>query len=595
MRFYVLTERTIAAVLWRVFRRLPTVVISVNASIPPVNHLLRRIAQRLESTRLTPLHAVFPDHHPAWDHSAPLLEDLYAKLEPRMRALFGFDEFRNLPAPYDVASCNAVTNYVGVQLSTIRAVRAIVRKYGIAPHDIGGLPVSLASLSADSSEQKSPENFGTGWPTQISNACIAVCLAGISFVRIVRYWVDPRRSVKPVDFAVDYTGDESDYALCRDIRDRKSIIFVGRKSRPGPNSLPRELSDLDVCGSNEGFLPTSLAIRSVYRAFGEIWQIWCVARRVEIRLFFRLASLPVKRINFEALFQRHPLGIFWSRDQYNVEHVIRQHVLTNAGGQQWSVFNGCLSYTYLYPQLRYLALDRFYVMTPSMFEGNIRSLWMPGMEVVGVETFRATRADYEYQSEDRPNDILFMASIWTGRREYIKAIAETAAAYPERTVYVQIKPVYRNTPFGDSFATALMESGPNIVVTGEIPYDLFRKVTISISDPSTVALEALQYGVYSFVFDIPEIQDHAFHRDIPGFCVNDGAEIVNRISSMEEGRWVYPIDEVGKLIRMDGEHFLDTVRMDMGLPRRMPSLPIWPDGINLASTSPIPVRKKASQ
>ncbi len=595
MKFYGANEVTLVPILWRAARKLPTVVVVVDPFFPPLDSILRNIISALENrSRLTPRHDVLADLHTQWDHAAPLLANLYEELEPEINACFEFDRLARLPAPYSAAARAVVTGYISHNLATIHVVRTLASRQLAVASSVGGLTNSLLSLATGVTIKPNLRTLGRVSRRTIS-ALVASQIAVIGLGRILRYLFAPRSSGKRYDLGVDSIGDESDYALCRELRNQRSIIFVGRKRSPAPDGLPIDLSDLEVCGTFDGCLTITDAISAAKALLIDTKNIWWAAGELELRLFFRVAALPVKRIAFEALLNRYPQRIFWSRDQYNAEHILRYHEIHKIGGEQWSVFNGCLSYTYLYPQLRYLSLDRFYAMTPEMFTDGLRKHWVPGMKVIGVETFRAARADYRNRSKDSHRDILFMSSIWTGRTEYENAIRDTARAFPDRTIYVQTKPAYRKTPLGDSFISALEKAAPNIVISDNKPYELFGKVKFAISDPSTVALEALQYGVFGFLFDIPASQKIAFHRNIEGFCVISGAELVSRIRSMEVGEWVYPMNKIEQLIRLDGVHFLDTVRTDMGLKPLAPPNPVWLSDISEPNPARYPAGRESAR
>ena len=124
----------------------------------------------------------------------------------------------------------------------------------------------------------------------------------------------------------------------------------------------------------------------------------------------------------------------------------------------------------------------------------------------------------------------------------------------------------------DNFIEDCQGGLSNIEYSSDSPYELFFRCEYGISDPSSIAVEAIQFGVKAFVFDIPRVQSSNVFREFPGLIVDDSSQARTRILEIENGLWRYPIENFKDLVDMSGMVFFDRVRRDMGLPARQESI-----------------------
>jgi|GEM_PF-1894118 len=589
LKAYVFNELMVLPILLQGLRGRSVVLLEVDPILPPLHGLLQRLRSRLTTCGWAKrLEEILPQHHPAWDHAGPLLENMYETLEPEINRIYGFASLASVPGPYAIALRNATTAYIARRLVILLALRDLLDQGFVAPTGFGGVPIGLARLLSVVVANDIPIRHRV-W-CAVWRRVANTTLAGINILYCA-IWAVTRLKIRlPVaekfDVAVDYIFDTSDDGLCKEVMPHRSVLLVGRKTAPSFNRLPEELQALPRCSTTEGHVAVLQAPGLVINAIADIVRIWRASSNTDTVLFLALVALPLKNLRCRAFFDRYHIGIYWGRDPYNAEHVLRHHHLHRTGGISWAVFQGYPSYAALYPHFRYLNFDRYYMMTPCFFDGPVRMHWPESMEVKSIEAFCATRDEYERRFEPRAHDILFMSSIWTGQPEFVSAIRIVAQAFPDRKIFVQTKRGFAATPAGHQFAADAVALAPNVVLSKELPYDLFVRSRYSVSDPSTVIFEAIQFGNYSFVFDIPDAQKSGVHRLIEGFSVTSGEEIVKRIKGIESGVEPFPIERFQSFIQLDGEHFLDTIRQDLGIdPKRMPQ-PIWCEGASLVQDMP---------
>ncbi len=595
MKPFVVNELTLPVLLLCRLLRRPAIMLAVDALLPPLNGILRRACRRLrDGDAVRMVWELLPQRHPEWDHAGPLLDNMYETLEPQIERIFRFDRLAALPVPYAIAARHAATTYVSGRLGILLSLRQCGEAGLERPADACGLADGIRRLAIADADGAEAGSVWRSAVRRVTNAAVAVGSLFYAVAWTLMHLRLRRQEPETVDVAFDYIFDTSDDGLCREISRHRRAMLVGRSGTPSVDRLPDDMRRYARAGTDDGRVAPVQAPGYLGRTLADTIGIWRAAGGTDTALFLSMISLPLKNMRYRAFFDRYRIGMFWGRDQYNPEHVLRHHQLRRIGGRSWGVLQGCPSYAALYPQFRYLSFDRYYMLTPSLFGTPERRHWPDSMKVVGVEAFCATRDEYERRFAARPSDIAFMSSIWTGKPEFTEAVGTVARAFPDRKIYVQSKPGFAATPAGLRFAEAAVAIAPNVEVSKELPYDLFIRTRFVVSDPSTVALEAIQFGNYAFMFDIPSDHEIAFHRTVDGYCVGSGEEIVERIRGIEAMTWRYPIENFDNLLRLDGEHFVDTVLRDLGLPAAMAPRPIWRNGESLLAGPPPSLQRTSS-
>jgi hypothetical protein len=223
----------------------------------------------------------------------------------------------------------------------------------------------------------------------------------------------------------------------------------------------------------------------------------------------------------------------------------------------------------------YVSFDRYYVFGRGPYDRYLSKTFDPNTIIVPAGTFTATREQFHTRFNERPNDIAICCAIFVGEQQTVEFINDIAAAFPNRSIFLQIKKQFIQTEPGLNLIRACTEEHKNVSLTSLSVYNLFQQVRYVISDPSSVIGEAIQMGNLAFAFDIPEVQQSSIWRDYPGLTVTTGAEFVECVERIEAGKSLYPIEKWGGLIDLSGRYFADIVRADVGLdPKELP-LPLY--------------------
>jgi len=144
-------------------------------------------------------------------------------------------------------------------------------------------------------------------------------------------------------------------------------------------------------------------------------------------------------------------------------------------------------------------------------------------------------------------------------RQFIVNLSE---AFPDKTIFMKVKGSFIERGQAHNLASDFSDRS-NIIVSNEVnPYELMFKARYSISDPSTMAAEAIHFGLISFLLDIDDREALIF-RDFPDLCIKTADEAIERIRSIEAGAWTYPRSKLKPLINYSRKALADYVEEDM--------------------------------
>ena len=203
----------------------------------------------------------------------------------------------------------------------------------------------------------------------------------------------------------------------------------------------------------------------------------------------------------------------------------------------------------------------------------MKNTWAKDMTVIPVGSFNAERQDYIRRLEPKPSDIVVYSAVFIGHPKMVEFVRGLATAFPDRTVILQIKETFVNKESGQKFAAECARNLPNVELTKEGLFSLMSKAQYAFSDPSTMVVEALQFGQFSFCIDLTPEGNNSLFLDYPEICVSDANDAAERIRSIETGRAEYPVEKLGDLIDLSGRVFLDVIRGDIGLAPKAQSFP----------------------
>lgn len=563
----VVNEATLPRLLWLAWRGRLVHILAIAPFLPPLRPLFDRLVARLtEAGRARPVVELCPELLPIWKFpTRTWFFDVFHRTEPWQDSWYRFAEadrdLGRLAFAYKQVTCNHTKHWHFPML----ALKSLLeRKVAVQAHGVGGELVGML------------EAYGGTWPhppprarwawRRVANLGLAAALAAWGLVWIVRR---TRRAVAPTEyfFAADFIGDRRDFPLYREVAEGGRILLVPRAGYQ-PHTYP-ELAEYDVADARSGLFEPAGALGAGLTLVREAAALWWAVGGRETALYYAAATIPAKRAVQRAFFNRYRARHFWNRDDYNVEHILRRDEIHRIGGVTMGITHGSPTVAIVQPMWRYISCDYYYVFGTYNYERYMKPTWDCG-HVTPVGTFGVAREDYPRQLAPKPRDILIFTALAIGDPRLVTFIRTLAAAFPDRKVLLQYKAIEFYKEDGPAMVRACQDGLPNVEPVVGDPYELLRRAYYVLSDPSTIIIEAIQFGGIGFCIDILEVQQACMYRAFPDLILKSGEEAVGRIRAIESGTWRFPREAVAPLIDLSGNVYFDLVRRDVGLPAKSP-------------------------
>jgi hypothetical protein len=571
-RVYNVTELSAAGLVLRAMLGQRPYVLAVDPIIPPLHAALRRLADRLvASGRARWIIELAPELDHVWEYPTRiLLYDIFAETEAWQNRRYRFAAIDRDVPDYAMAIKHVTCNFTRLRHFPWLLLTSVLR----AARDVRviGLPAdSREGLEAWQGRSYAPA-VRRGWtPATVLNAAVTLTMACYALGWLAARLRLRHRPPQDVFLVADYMEDPKDMAIYDAVADGGPIVLVPRDDAKHIAPHAR-LAPYAVAQTTDGAFGLTAAARNAAMVLHDAARLFRACHRLPVPLYYKVAALPWRRAVLRGFLGRYRPKFYWGRDDYNVEHVLRRQELHRVGARSFGVNHGYPVYCHRFPMWRYVSFDRYYAFGRAVYERYLKDTWAPDMEVVSAGAYAPTRDIYAWRARPRRKDIVFFTGVLVNEPRLAEIVRGVAAAFPDRSIHLQVKHLFVDKPSGRDFIAECRRDRPNVVHTRKPIYELLTVAQYACSDPSTVVLEALQFGQVSFALDVSSVQKVSILREFPGLCVSSAEELVRRIRAIEAGEWRYPRESFGELVDLSGRVIYDAVREDMGLPvRREPA------------------------
>ncbi|MBM3950489.1 MAG: hypothetical protein FJ311_03445 [Rhodospirillales bacterium] len=568
---YLLNEAAMPAILWRGLTGRISHLLAVEPVLPPLHGWLDRFATWAQRRGyLRPVVELCPEMKPLADYpTRVLLYDVFGTIEPWHDRYYRFAKAEREAPALAMAYKQVTCNHVRWKHHSLLMVEAVLRARPDAR--VIGLPRDTKDMLEAYWGRRFDAAPASRIPREPINALFSLAFALYAIVWTLSR-VRARVETESFFFAADYIEDERETELYREVEDGGPLLLALRNRS---YQVPAELrAKYRIAAPGDGRLTLAAAAKLLPALIAEAATIWRRFRRVEPSHFYLLAALPYRRSVLRAFFHRFRPRFFWGRDDYNVEHLIRREEIRRIGGQSHGINHGYPAYSAVFPMWRYIGFDRYYVFGRALYDRYMRKTWAADMEVVPVGTFGASRAQYKRRVIERPRNIVVFAAALIWDSEMVAFVRDLARHFPDRDILLQVKSTFVDTEAGQRFTAACAEGLANVRPVRAPMFELFERARYSFSDPSTVVVEALQFGLYSFFADVAPMQKTSLLREFEGLAVKSAAEAAQRIAGIENGTQPYRRALYADLIDLSGCTIFDAVREGLGLPARESAQPL---------------------
>jgi len=572
---YIINELSVMRFLLAVFRGKAPYVLEVEALFPPLQGKIQRLVDALvRSGRARDVVDLCPRLRHTREFPITLVvHDVFAETEGWQNRHFRFDETDKEEPDYAMAYKIVVCNYMANKHLTVLAINDVLEAFGTGDVRVVGLPGDTAGLFDAYFGRPPPGPSGSGaFAGFFLNLLVAFLHTTFGMLWSLSRITFKKNRFENIFLLADFPGNLNDLPIFRELKDGGPQVLVLRGLARVSAKVRSHLKEFKICEADEGVFTSGGGLAAVATILGDGIRLYRRFRGCPPGLFYQVAALPFRRIKIRALLSRFRPAFTWGRDPYNPEHILRRQEQARLGGQSHGIMSGFGGLTDLYPSLRHISFDRYYVFGRDIFEKIYKDSWAPDMEVVASGSFSLTREDLARLNRPKQGikDIVIFTSFLsqmenTEARDMVRALGE---AFPDRTVRVQVRDYLdmRQRDSAMQFIESCTEGLDNVIYASEPLFDLVEKSRYAFSEPSTVIMESIQFNVCAFMMDVFPFQKTSFFRSYPGLSVRTPEEAVARIRDIESGAWSYPWDELDGLVNMSGEPICDIIRRGFDLP-----------------------------
>lgn len=395
------------------------------------------------------------------------------------------------------------------------------------------------------------------------NLLLTILVLGYGFIWTLRRTRMRTPAPRRYFLGSDFVGDPRQRILWNELADIPEPLIVLLRNKDQEREHAGTLAAHPYCHLSDGVVPIGQLLSLFTVLLSDTVFLYRRGRHLSPSIFWELIKLPLRRIMYRGLLNRFRFECFWARDDYNVEHIIRTQEFRRAGIKHFGQMHALPAYPPVSGQRRYVYFDVYYVFGKGLHRDFYADRWPADMKVKAVGSFGMSRAQLMRLRRPRPNNIICFIKQSFQDDATFDLIHKVAQAFPDRIVYV--KPKQQK---GGAFRTGLdrlLGEGPkNIVETNEDSYELMFRAKYSLSDPSSLVAEAIQFGLVSFALLTVGGWRNVYFRTFPDLCIESAEEVIDRIRAIETKTWQYPRQSYRDLIDLSGRVIWDVIREDMG-------------------------------
>ena len=484
--------------------------------------------------------------------------------EPWIEDYFDFQEAEKTFGVYARAYKHVVCNFCNRIPFVAHTLETIWEKY--PSQIIFGIPLELLSVYrfriGEPKGGLAQVGVHLNWAVNIILAAVAVSYLSVWVLSRTRLLAPkPETIFMAFDFSCDIRREELLWKELADAPEPNLIIFRNKEHRRLHEKALKNWRTSDLGAGRYG--PWQ-AITALGLGIQDTILLAWRGRFLTTGVFWNLVKLPYQRIMNRGFFNRFRCKNFWAKDEYSASHIMRTFELHRVGGQHLGRLHGLPTSPLRFAEYAYIDLDIYYTFGED-YGRHYTCSWPDTMKVEPAGSYCLNREQLHKLGEPREKNILIFLSDTFQTEQVIKSSVEIARAFPDRLVYIKTRPDDYGG-HGVLFPTALKEAPENLVRYQGHAEDLLPLGRYVLSEPSTLVVEALQFGHFSFAL----VMDNRFRglefEKYPGLCLHSVDEIVVRIKAIETGDWAYPRESYKGLVNLSGKIVWDVVRKNIGLP-----------------------------
>ena len=571
MIFLIANELTVPVLLWRALWRRPTLVLEQRSILQGHEGLVGRLVNWLRACDRIKTLSDMPNLEKFRDAGDfQRLTNVFAECEDWLEQKFDFAGTDQQFGRYGLAVRHIICNEAYRRYNRGYLMDEALRSGGVEGYD---------DFDAQFLEQRFLRSVSRKRLSIFCRPVLNALMSALAMTATITWVLSRiRLRVAPPEtpfIASDYVGDIRDILLWNEVTTDPDQVLVVFRSRAYRKNSGAEIANWPSCLPTDGVFNPAQGLAALGLALGDGARLFFKGYNLPPDFLRPLLALPWKRLVYRALFNKVRPSFYWGRDDYNVDHVMRNQELRRVGGVSVTRMHGLPSIVPYAHQYRHLDFDLYYMQGTGPYESYYKHKWPTTMRVRPVGSFGLTREELISLGDDCPKDIAFILGPSFHEDAILVAVEEIAHAFPDRTIWINTKAPYRDRgAFGLKFQRLAAEGPSNIKEFRGRTYELFFMAYYWLSESSTLIAEAIQFGRVGLCLDPDTRIKFLYYRKFPDLIVGSGKEAVERILGIEDGSQVYCRDNFAPIISLEGNICWDLVRKDMGLkPLRHTPLP----------------------
>lgn len=572
--YFLLTEFNLFILIWHIWRKRRIVVIQIVQIMPLTANFLSRIVTRYR--KAGKLFLLFEDYGHLVTYKdyteCESQADPFTMTEPWMEEHFEFNDVERRLNNYSLAFKHLICNHTKTYPFLCYTIENILKRSSDEK-------ISVIGANSDTRElfrfifnrdcgPRVPVGFGGAvW----MNTILAIGLFTYTFGWILWRTRLRLRPAEEVFLGSDLAGDPRLANFWKEVQSAGKQVKVIIRSQIHEQTVRDRIAGFDLddwphCLSTEGRFSLFSAVAALSLLLKDICKIYCHLRSQQSGIFFQAVKFPFFRVKYRSLFSRFKFANYFGRDDYNVEHIIRSQELRRIQGRSFGMLHGLPAEPPITPIIRYIDFDVYYVFGLDWYERFYKSRWPKSMQVRAVGSFGMSSKQLDSLKEPRPRNIVCFVKEKFGDEIVLGEILKIAKAFPDRKIIIKPKGI----PEGDyrqKIDRLLSKSPSNLVdASGQDSYEQFLNCSYSLSESSTLVIEAIQFGLVSFAMLMdPKLTRNNYYRRFPDLVYEKADSIIDRIRAVESGDWHYDRTVYKDLVDLSGRVIWDVILSDMGV------------------------------
>lgn len=392
---------------------------------------------------------------------------------------------------------------------------------------------------------------------QLTNLPTFLIVLAAGLYRIVRRLKFRAAEPRSCFLMADYIGDAADLEVYRAAVENGTVVLVARNV--GQNLLDAVVGT-PLIQRHDGIFSLKQFREAAFEQLSDSFRIFRHLGWLGPLEFYNAATFPPKKLEARALLNRFRPNFFYARDCYNYDHILMHAELKRVGAVHLGINVGYPTYTILPATTRYIHFDKFMVFGAGVYRDYYKNKWPDDMEIVSVGSFRAPREVFCNRAPVGTDVIPIFSGVYSPEPGMVDLVRSVAKGFPDKKILLQVKPAFLRHETGRRYIELCMEDIHNIELTEENVYSILSRVKYAITDPSSIIVEAMSFGVQCFLADVCPWHVTSYFRRFDEVIVRSGEEAVEKIQALENGTLLYPWDKLSEVTDLTGVFFGDRVK-----------------------------------